>query len=197
MTKKKSKDYYTLLVSRNALSPTVVNNLQNEFHFILEEVKQIFTILHSVALEEYVKAFQYKILNSIPYTNAKRYKIGFKMNDLCSFCSSEPETLYHFLYLCPYSIDFSRDFKVFWHQLLKENIRLSSQDVLVGMIPQNSPSAKLLNYLNYLIMIGKLYLWDCRRSQILPSIYGFKKKIAVKYEWKNISLHGKKNKGFL
>ena len=142
-----------------------------------EEVKQIFTIPHSVALEPYVKAFQYKILNSILYTNAKLYKIGFKMNDTCSFCSSEPETLYHFLYLCPYSIDFWRDFEVFWHQLLKEKIRLPLQDVLVGMIPQNSPSAKLLNYI---IMIGKLYLWDCRRSQILPNIYGFKKKIAVK-----------------
>ena len=89
---------------------------------------------------------------------------------------------------------FWRDFEVFWHQLLKENIRLSLQDVLVGMIRQNSPSAKLLNYL---IMIGKLYLWDCRRSQILPNIYGFKKKIAVKYETeKYISLHSKKTKDF-
>ena len=68
------------------------------------------------------------------YTNAKLYKIGFKLNDSCSFCSSEPETLYHFLYLCPFSVDFWRDFEVFWHQLLKENIRLSLQDVLVGMI---------------------------------------------------------------
>ena len=194
MTKKKSKDYFTLLVSRKALFPAIVNELQNEFHFTLEEVKQIFTIPHSVALEAYVKAFQYKILNSILYTKAKLYKIGFKMNDSCSFCSSEPETLYHFLYLCPYSIDFWRDFEVFWHQLLKENIRLSLQDVLVGMIPQNSPSPKLLNYL---IMIGKLYLWDCRRSQILPNIYGFKKKIAIKYETeKYISLHSKKTKDF-
>ena len=48
-----------------------------------------------------------------------------------------------------------------------------------------------------LIMIGKLYLWDCRRSQILPNIYGFKKKIAVKYETeKYISLHSKKTKDF-
>ena len=194
VTKKKSKDYYSLLVSRKALFPTIVNKLQNEFHFTLEEVKQIFMIPHSVALEAYVKAFQYKILNSILYTNAKLYKIGFKLNDSCSFCSSEPETLYHFLYLCPFSIDFWRDFEVFWHQLLKENIRLSLQDILVGMIRQNSPSAKLLNYL---IMIGKLYLWDCRRSQILPNIYGFKKKIAVKYETeKYISLHSKKTKDF-
>ena len=38
VTKKKSKDYYTLLVSRKALFATNVNKLQNEFHFTLEEV---------------------------------------------------------------------------------------------------------------------------------------------------------------
>ena len=92
-----------------------------------------------------------------------------------SFCSSEPDTLYHFLYLCSFSVDFWRDFEVFWHQLLKDNIRLSLQDILVVMIRPNSSSANL-------IMIGKLYLWDCRRSQILPNIYRFKKKIALKYE---------------
>ena len=97
--------------------------------------------------EAYVKAFQYKILNSILYTNAKLDKIGLKMNESCSFCSSQPETLYHLLYLCPYLIDFWRAFEVFWHQLLKENIRLSLQDVLVEMIPKNSPSEKLPNYL--------------------------------------------------
>ena len=51
VTKKKCKVYYTLLVSRKALFPTILNKLQNEFHFTLEEVKQIFTIPHSVALE--------------------------------------------------------------------------------------------------------------------------------------------------
>ena len=48
--KKKSKDYYTLLVSRKVPFPTIVNKLQNEFHFTLEEVKQSFRIPHSVAL---------------------------------------------------------------------------------------------------------------------------------------------------
>ena len=139
-TKKKSKDYYTLLVSRKALFSTIVNKLQNEFHFTLEEVKKNFMTPQSVALDAYVKVFQYKILNSILYTKAKLYKIGFKLNDACSFCSSEPETLYHFLYLCPFSADFWRDFEVFWHQLLKENIPLSLQDILVGMIRQNFPS---------------------------------------------------------
>ena len=109
---------------------------------------------------------------------------------MCSFCSSESETLYHFLYLCPYSRDFWRDFEILWHELLNENIQLSLQDVLVGILTQDSPSAKLLNYL---ILIGKLYLWDCRGGQVLPNIHGLKRKIAVKYETERyISLYGEK-----
>jgi len=40
----------------------------------------------------------------------------------------------------------------------------------------------LLQLLNYFIIIGKLYLWDCRSEQILPNIYGLRAKIFAKYE---------------
>ena len=40
---------------------------------------------HSVTLESYVKAFQYKVVNSILYTNTELYKIGFRTNDICTF----------------------------------------------------------------------------------------------------------------
>ena len=46
-------------------------------------------------------------------------------------------------------------------------------------------------------MIGKLYLWDCRTSQIRPNIYGVKKKIALKYETENILVCIVKTKGSL
>ena len=36
--------------------------------------------------------------------------------------------------------------------------------------------------LNYFIIIGKLFLWDCRRNQIKPKIKGYQNKIAKKYE---------------
>jgi len=35
-----------------------------------------------VVVESYVKAFQYKVINSILYTNTKLYKTGFRTNDL-------------------------------------------------------------------------------------------------------------------
>jgi len=31
-------------------------------------------------------------------------------------------------------------------------------------------------------VIGKIYLWSCRRNKELPSIPGFKSKVKLKYE---------------
>ena len=39
---------------------------------------------------------------------------------------------------------------------------IAVQNVLFGVLSKHSP---LSNLLNYLILIGKLFLWDCRRSQ--------------------------------
>ena len=36
--------------------------------------------------------------------------------------------------------------------------------------------------LSYLILIGKLHLWDCRKKQVLPNIEGFKFKVRIKYQ---------------
>ena len=51
--------------------------------------------------------------------------------------------------------------------------------------------------LNYFLLIAKLYLWDRRRNQTFPIIYGFKAKIEVKNETE-LYIAQKSNKmGFL
>ena len=52
-------------------------------------------------------------------------------------------------------------------------------DVLFGVLSKQCP---LSNLLNYFIIIGKLFLWDYRRSQTLPKIQGLKSKLKIKYE---------------
>ena len=54
---------------------------------------------------------------------------------------------------------------------------LNLQDMIIVSI--DSPSCLLVKYL---ILIGKLYLWDCRRKRLLPCIEGFKSKLKVKYQ---------------
>ena len=73
---------------------------------------------------------------------------------------------------------------------------LTLKDVIVGIIITKCP------LLNYLLLIAKIYLWDCRRAQILPNITGFKLKVKNKFEtekyvcMKNNTL-GKFNKKWL
>ena len=113
VTTKKSKEFYALLIKDKAQLPYIAYKLQNDFNFTSDQLKQIFQLPHSVTLEAYVKAFQYKVLNSILYTNTKLYKMGFRTNDLCSFCKGQPESLNHLLFHCPYSKQFWKDFEIY------------------------------------------------------------------------------------
>ena len=80
VTKKKSK---RLLYFTCKQKGSFSNYCKQAAKCISFYTRQIFTIPHSVALEAYVQAFQYKILLSILYSNAKLYKISFNMNESC------------------------------------------------------------------------------------------------------------------
>ena len=173
---KKSRDYYSLLISKKAKLPNAITFLLRDFNLSEKELQQVFLLPHKVALEPYVRAFQYKVLNRILYTNEKLHKIGFIPHKDCTFCKSESETLTHLLYHCPFSIAFWRDFEAYWSLVKNEQIHLSLEDIIVGI------TKRPCLLLNFFLLIAKIYLWDCRRNQSFPNIYGFKAKIKVKYE---------------
>ena len=89
------KSIYSLLVSKKAQPPNIIHKLKSDFNFTTQQFRETFSLPHLVALESYVKAFQYKVINSILYANSKLCKIGLRINDACTFCNDEPENLYH------------------------------------------------------------------------------------------------------
>ena len=159
---KKSKHYYALLISRGAQLSKNALVLKNEFNLTEDQLEKVFLLPHIVCSESYVKVFQYKVLNSILYTNAKLCKIGYIAEDKCTFCKSESETLIHLFF--NYSKLFWKDFEFYHYLVSNELLHLSLQDVLIGIIVVQC----LL--LNYFLLIAKQYLWDCRRSQIRPTL---------------------------
>ena len=78
VTKGKSKDYYTLLIRKTAKLPNIIHKIQSNFNFTSDHLKQMFKLPRLIDVESYVKAFQYKVINSILYTNTKLHKIGFR-----------------------------------------------------------------------------------------------------------------------
>ena len=170
-TTKKSKEFYALLIKEKAQLPFIAYKLQSDFNLTNDQLREIFQLPHSVTLESYVKAFQYKALNSILYTNTKLYKMGFRTNDLCSFCKSQSESLNHLFFHCPYSKQFWNGLEIYWCSVSSKRIRFFLQNVLIGIITENADPLHLL--LNYFIMIRKVFLWNCTNNQILPNIHGF------------------------
>ena len=161
-----------ITVGRKVLSPIFCVTLNSQKHICIDGIIKIM----------FQFGFQFKVINSISYTNSKLYKIGFKTDDLCSFCKAESEpytTLYQLLYQFSFVRQFWNEFQDNWHQLSNQQICLTLQDVLFGIIFKPCP---LLNLLDYFIIIGKLFLWDGRRTQIRPQIQGFQSKIVIKYE---------------
>ena len=150
---RKCKHYYLLLISRKAKFPNITSKLKINFNLSDEQLLQTFSLPHDVALEPYVKAFQYKVLNNILYTNDKLFKIGFISYKGCTFCKIDSETLTHLLYSCPHSRVFWHDFQEYWFFVRQERIHLTLKDVIVGILTRQCP------LLNYFLMIGKIYLW--------------------------------------
>ena len=96
-------------------------------------------IILKIVVESCVKAFQYKVINSILYTNTKLYKIGFRKNDLSAFCDNQPELLTHLFYHCLHSKLFWIEFELYW--CLTSNQRISlclEKNVLFGILTENS-----------------------------------------------------------
>ena len=125
---KKSKDYYSLLVSKKAQPPSIIRKLKSDFNFTTQQFKEI-SSPHLVALESYVKAFQYKVTNSILYTKSKLGKIEFRIDDPCTFCNAEPEKLYHLFYEFPHSKTFWTDFESYLYHLSNQPIHRTERFV--------------------------------------------------------------------
>jgi len=77
---------------------------------------------------------------------------------------------------CPHSNLFWKHLEKYYFNLTKQLKVLSLQEIIIGIIALSCP------LLNYLILIGKVYIWDCRRKCVRPYIEGFILKIKTKYQ---------------
>ena len=139
-------------------------------------MKLAFTLPHKMAYETDVKAFQYKILNSILYTNTKLFKIGCSEHGKCTFCNNKSETLHHLFFNCPHLNLFWKHLEKYYFNLAKQLKVLSLQEIIIGITALSYP------LLNYFILIGKVHIWDCRRKHVWPYIEGFILKINTIYK---------------
>ena len=170
----KSKQFYKLLLSKKAKLPNMSKRLIADFD-VEDTLDKIYFLPHNVASETYVLSFQYRLLNYILFTNAKLLKIGLLLTDQCTFCNVNEETLYHLFFECSHVQVFWECFVEWWTVVANENLSLTLKDVILGFPERN-------DILNYLLILSKLFIWECRKSNRCLDFKLFLYKIEVKKE---------------
>jgi len=100
------RDYYHLLIKQKYEKPSKWAKLREEFNLQDKQLSEAIVMPLRVANEPYVRSFQYKVLNSILYTNKLLCKIGYISDPNCSFCHQTTETISHIFFGCSVSTSF-------------------------------------------------------------------------------------------
>ena len=200
LEKFKCRDYYHLLIKQKYEKPNKWAKLREEFNLEDKQLSEAFVMPLRVATEPYLRSFQYKVLNSILYTNELLCKIGYISDPNCSFCHQTTETISHIFFHCPFSTSF-------WNETCEKILNklnscvclsLEYREIILGFLTGE------MDLLNYIILLGKTYLWTCRCKDTKPSFNHFQRILLNKYQTEkyisfksnNINLFKKKWKIF-
>ena len=170
----KCKHFCKLLITAKAKLPNMSKKLISDFD-ISNSLEEISSFPQTVASETYIWSFQYRVLNYILYTNSELFKIDLSLNDRCAFFGSSKEELYHLFFECSHAQIFWKTFSSWWFELVKENITVSLKDIILGLL-------NTTDIINYVIILGKLCIWECRKASIYPDFNIFLKKVKIKFE---------------
>ena len=170
-----SKIIYEEFRSRKVIPPTAQTKYKNEYPNLSVDWKEIYSLAFSITLDTNLRAFQYKLLNRIVYTNDRLCKFKIVETPLCAFCKSEEESLEHLLFHC-------KDTEGFWKEVLswlaihrKEILNFSLIDVLFGKFDIE----KDFMVINHVLLIGKLFIYRCKLDIVKPFFEVFKAKLKA------------------
>ena len=153
ITRMTSKSIYSTLVKRIQIPPTAQSKFNSLYNISgIIDRKNIYQLPGRVTLDTRTRAFQYKILNRILYTNRILYKMNLVPSPMCTFCRDHEETLDHLPISCACS-------KNFWLSVISWlNMKINKLDeitILFG-ISDDNPGNCLLNHI---IILGKYTIY--------------------------------------
>ena len=142
-------------------------------NFTNKEWKTIFSLPFAITKDSYVQWFQVRILHRILGTNSYLQKINYKEKPECTFCKTDPETIEHLFWHCPYSKTLIIDFLAFPNSPFYP-IELST--VLFGYLNLNDIAK------NTIVLFTKMFIFYCKTNLCKPTLQGLRKYIKFKFD---------------
>ena len=138
----------------------------------------------NVSLDTKLRAFQYKLLYRIIFTNDKLFAFKIVDSPVCTFCESEDEPLEHMFYFCNVTTLFWKVLS--WIAIYNKELEFTFKDIFFGKFDLD----KDFMLINHILLLAKLFIYRCKIDKIVPSFEIFKAKLKANYNLDSL-LQGK------
>ena len=98
-----SKEIYNFLISQKEEKTSSRLYYQKKFNDSNLDWKNIYLLVRIVTNDSKLRAFQFKLLNNVLYSNKMLFKFGKSGRPLCSFCNLKDENPYHLFSECSHT----------------------------------------------------------------------------------------------
>ena len=126
---------------------------------------EIFKLAHDTVTESKLKVFQYKLLLRILPTNRLLRLMKIRQSGLCSFCDKETESISHLFWECESVLRFWNNLSLLVSESNVLRLDFNQRNILLGI-------SKGLLSVNYLILVGKYYIYKCKFRHDIEKMHG-------------------------
>ena len=179
--KKGSRPFYIEGIKQVADSPPLFKGLWTRILKIEindETWKQIFNACFYVVSDNYMKWFQYKILNNILGTNDYLFKLKLSNTNMCRMCHTDTETITHLFAECTHSIEFWENINYWLRNGLCPALHITKQMKILGYLERDSSFLPL----NFIFLYVRRYIFSCAKNGHALNLYFFLNHLETKFE---------------
>ncbi len=185
--KRTVKAAYDVIMTKKCERPeNTMKKWKNDIQIDDDVWPYLFTIALKSALDIPTRSFQFLFLHRRVPTNKFVHRIGLIDSSICTFCNGSEESLVHLFYDCEYTSRFWTQIEIFLRAMHESELTLTKFAILFGYnIFDPDP------LVNYIILLGKQYVYKMRCLNSKPIIQVFKKIVDFMFEVENCIAIGK------
>ena len=174
LSKVSSKQIYTFLVKQVSLEIPGKARIANHFGRTLDTFnwQEVFLLPHQCVKEAFLRSFQYKVLHNILAVSAKLFIWKLSDSEMCCYCKSQSETVFHIFIECRVTNVFWKEVESLFNAICSTNLVFSDEMKLLGHPKGDS-------FLNYILVLSRYFIFK-GRSEGRLSIEHFKGDLKIK-----------------
>ena len=164
---KKSKPFYSLILSDTNYNLTGPNSLATELNTEVSNILHSFTNAKKISKNSKITIMQYKICHRIISCNEYLCRTKIRPDNHCNFCDSR-DTVEHFFATCPSTKTLWLDIQNWYNGTMKYAITFSPKLIVLGSNPKNPSLANT-------ILHGKWFVYKSKMSKSVINLNNFLK----------------------